>query len=604
MIITSKTLTGILLFMLGAHAVLAQTITTPYKIDQWQYRWGDSSEFSKGSGWRTCDLSYDIPGRSGDTVLWLRTQLPEGDWPDPTLYLYMVDHFFRVYIDGELVYTYSSKEMEESQKRRVNLWYIVPLKKNFSGQSLSIRIWSDHRIGAGEISIGSLRKIIDRIATADLDQVVLGSLFAILGLSAFGVSIGRKADRKLIIPFALLAVHFGLITLIQTEWLQSINWIGINYLDAASVFFLPATFCFFFEKIFGPGYRNLVRRLWQIHILYGIVSILISTWMRFPFEIPFFSLTVFTLLFVVGTALYSGYKGDRESRIFAFGVIAFVMFLIRDLMVALDIFSGWKLIHHWGALIFMVSVGVILERRFEEARRLLKVSQDELRKLAGHLQDVRESERTHIAREIHDELGQYLTGLKMDVSMATDQIREETVEPLRASLLRKLGSTSELIDKTVQSVRKIASDLRPIVLDNLGLLAAIEWQVEEFQNRTGILSECHLTTETSELDRDRSTGIFRILQESLTNVMRHSGATRVSVVFGKDTDSYFLEIKDNGSGIKAADLHKSKSFGVIGIKERALLLGGEATVHGEPGRGTTVSVTIPIAGNENQGVSS
>jgi signal transduction histidine kinase len=162
------------------------------------------------------------------------------------------------------------------------------------------------------------------------------------------------------------------------------------------------------------------------------------------------------------------------------------------------------------------------------------------------------------------------------------------------ALQNRLESISGLVDATIQSVRRIATDLRPIVLDNLGLLAAIEWQVEEFQTRTGITSECHLTTETSELDRDRSTGIFRILQESLTNVMRHSGANRVSVVFGKEAGHYFLEIKDNGCGIRSADLHKSKSFGVIGIKERALLLGGEASVSGQPGRGTTVSVSIPI----------
>lgn len=595
----------ILFTALAASGLHSQEQDAVQVIESWKYRWGDTAAASGSKNeWFDGELSYNIPGRDGDSILWLRTNLPPGNWKEPVLYLSKIDHYFQVYIDGEQVYKYTREEMEASGKKRIHLWYTIPLKKNFEGKTLELRIWSDHRIGVMEVLIGDNRKIIDRIATTDLDQLILGSLFAILGLTAFGIAVVRKTDRKLIIPFALLSSHFGLITLMQTEGVQGIEWAGITYLDAISVFLLPATFCYFFEKAFGAGYRRLVRRLWQVHLAYGVTVILLATWVRLPYEIPFFLLTVLTLLFVVGTALQSGFKGDKEARIFTIGVIVFVLFLIRDVLVGLDLVPGWKLIHHWGAFVFIGSVGVILERRFEDARRLLRVSREELRKLAGHLQDVRESERAHIAREIHDELGQYLTGLKMDVAIATDQIKEQTDGLLREALLRKLGSTSELIDKTVQSVRKIASDLRPIVLDNLGLLAAIEWQVEEFQSRTGIISECHLTADAPDLGRDRSTGVFRILQESLTNVLRHSGASRVTVEFGKDAGSYFMEIKDNGSGIRASDLHKSKSFGVIGIKERALLLGGEARVTGEPGQGTTVSVTIPINHSENKGASS
>ena len=133
------------------------------------------------------------------------------------------------------------------------------------------------------------------------------------------------------------------------------------------------------------------------------------------------------------------------------------------------------------------------------------------------------------------------------------------------------------------------------VLDSLGLLAAIEWQAEEFQRRTGIRCECFLIAGESKLDRDCATAVFRILQESLTNVMRHAGATRVTITLEQEADHYRMEIKDDGKGMQASDLEKANSFGVLGMKERAHLFGGSVSIHGEPGKGTTVVVQIPCA---------
>jgi signal transduction histidine kinase len=241
----------------------------------------------------------------------------------------------------------------------------------------------------------------------------------------------------------------------------------------------------------------------------------------------------------------------------------------------------------------IVSLHARAER--DRAEKELKSSQEQLRNLAAHLQSVREDERTHLAREIHDELGQYLTGLKMDVAALEELIKQQDTKTARTSLLRKVHAMSQLLDTTVQSVRKIASELRPAVLDSLGLLAAIEWQAEEFQNRSGIRCECFLTAEEVKLDRDGTTAVFRILQESLTNVMRHANANRVTITFAQETDHYLMEIKDDGEGIQAEDLDKSSTLGVLGMKERAHLLGGSVSIHGDPGKGTTVVVEIPFA---------
>jgi PAS domain S-box-containing protein len=229
------------------------------------------------------------------------------------------------------------------------------------------------------------------------------------------------------------------------------------------------------------------------------------------------------------------------------------------------------------------------------AEKELQFSKEELRSLAAHLQVAREEERTFIAREIHDELGQYLTGLKMDISFLEDLINERLPKEDKELLMERVNSMSSLLDTTVKSVRKIASELRPVILDSMGLLAAIEWLAEDFSSRCGIGCECFITVQELSLPRDKATAVFRILQESLTNVMRHAQAKRVTVSFIEDEGSYLMEIKDDGRGISEEDLKKSKSFGLLGMKERAMLFGGAVDIESTPGKGTTVSVTIPVS---------
>jgi signal transduction histidine kinase len=150
-----------------------------------------------------------------------------------------------------------------------------------------------------------------------------------------------------------------------------------------------------------------------------------------------------------------------------------------------------------------------------------------------------------------------------------------------------------LVDQTIQSVRKIASELRPAVLDALGLVAAVEWAAEEFEGRTGIKCRLDLPQEDLVIDQERATALFRICQETLTNVVRHAGATEVRVRLAKEEGSLTLRIRDNGKGIDAEQLSSSRSLGILGMRERALLLGGELDISGAPGKGTTVRVRIP-----------
>ncbi len=229
-----------------------------------------------------------------------------------------------------------------------------------------------------------------------------------------------------------------------------------------------------------------------------------------------------------------------------------------------------------------VAVFVELHRKSER----LKESEDKLRRLAAHLISVREEERAHIAREIHDELGQVLTGLKMEVTWLAKRLRDKP-------LIEKTDSMCKLIDTTVQTVRKIATGLRPEMLDDMGLIAAVGWQAKEFQKRTGIRCRAKLPPEVK-FDMDISTTMFRIFQEILTNVARHSRATRVDIELIVSEERVGLEVTDNGVGIADSDLNGKKSLGLLGMHERALLFGGEVRVTGTPGHGTRVSVSIPV----------
>ena len=229
----------------------------------------------------------------------------------------------------------------------------------------------------------------------------------------------------------------------------------------------------------------------------------------------------------------------------------------------------------------------ITERK--QAEEKLKRTSKLLRELATHLQSVREEERTMIAQEIHDELGQVLTALKIQISLLANKLNKN-----QQALKEKINSLSDMIDASVESVQKISSKLRPGILDELGLIAAIEWQAEDFEKLTNI--KCSLSLPKAEivLEKNKSTAIFRIFQEALTNIARHSQATKTSISLFNHQSNIYLEILDNGKGITQEQIRDFKSLGIHGMEERAMVFGGQVYIEGIAGKGTTVKVEIPI----------
>ena len=222
---------------------------------------------------------------------------------------------------------------------------------------------------------------------------------------------------------------------------------------------------------------------------------------------------------------------------------------------------------------------------------------NDMQKFNLSLQRAHEAERTKIAREIHDELGQVLTALKMDVILLSEDIKDGN-KNLPNQIVIELDSIAKMIDSSIISVRNIATELRPDILDHLGLIAAIKWQLEEFQKRNRIKSTFYSETDFIELDKNKSTAAFRIFQELLTNILRHADANEVNVYILKEADTFVLQVNDNGKGINEDEINNLNSIGIIGMRERTDFIGGTFNITTRENKGTKVILKIPITNDK------
>jgi two-component system sensor histidine kinase UhpB len=237
----------------------------------------------------------------------------------------------------------------------------------------------------------------------------------------------------------------------------------------------------------------------------------------------------------------------------------------------------------------MVHVAAIrdISSRVQTEENLVELNQ-KLRALSGHLQSVQEQERLAISRDIHDDVGQSLTVLKLDLTWL-----EQNLAPVENDIAVRMKAMRVTIDQISAIVQRIAANLRPPLLDNQGLSAAIEWHVNEFSRRSGIECFIMLNEDSDSIDEETATTVMRIVQESLTNIVRHAFATEVGISLCQRDGNLILEISDNGCGITREQIDNLNSFGLLGMQERAKLCKGEFKISGTPGCGTILQLTIP-----------
>src|SRR6266850_1035797 len=234
----------------------------------------------------------------------------------------------------------------------------------------------------------------------------------------------------------------------------------------------------------------------------------------------------------------------------------------------------------------------------KRAEEKLKATSEQMRALSARVQATREEEGARIAREIHDELGSALTSLKWGLD-EIDSILSTTATKADANTLRrKIAVLTTLVEGTVNTVRRISSELRPSILDDKGLVAALEWEAQKFEARTGITCHVDALIRDVHLTLEQSTAVFRIFQEALTNVIRHSYATTVNIPVKEQKGEFVLQVEDNGKGLKDAEVSETESLGLLGMRERVHLIGGDVSITSAEGEGTVVAVHVPIAVRE------
>jgi signal transduction histidine kinase len=360
--------------------------------------------------------------------------------------------------------------------------------------------------------------------------------------------------------------------------------------------------------------RKLPR--WVLVILGVIVVLLLGlvdylTGPEIAFSL-FYLLPVFVITWLVG----------RTAGVWI-SIASAATWLVADLQSAVP--NSSAIIHYWngsvrlGGFLIVVYLLSAWKKNKEDKERALKdqmsvlademaertraeeairVSNEQLRQLAASIEAAREEERISLAREIHDVLGQALTGLKIDLSWLESRVPQAEI-----GLRKKIEEMKESDDLMLKAVRKISTQLRPAVLDHFGLVAALKWQTQEFQEYTGIRCSFTSNVEDVELDENRTTAVFRIYLEVLTNVARHASATELVVCLKQEDSTLTLKVADNGRGISEGEISNPASLGLLGMRERAHLLGGSVELHGSPRKGTRVTLRMPMnemAGNHDQ----
>ena len=256
-------------------------------------------------------------------------------------------------------------------------------------------------------------------------------------------------------------------------------------------------------------------------------------------------------------------------------------------------FWDWELFPMSGEGMAGLVLILVDRTRRHRARKELEDSREELRKLASHLQELREEERKFISREIHDELGGLLTALKMEISLLG-----RADSPLKGACLDSYDSALGLVDQSISMVQRITSNLRPRILDDFGLVPAMEWHMKDYEKRSGISCALKAGARNLMMEKNRAAAVFRIFQEALTNVARHAKATTVTVSLRRTGQRLRMKVADNGIGITESQVVARSSYGIMGIRERVQSLGGQVSIHGVTGKGTSLELEIPLLGEE------
>ncbi len=609
-----------------------------YLIDlegNWLYKIGNSPVEKNGkpewllseindTSWRRIDSPIKIKRLAEIKDIWIKKKLPDIKSHGQSLYLSYVINVFEVYLGEKSIYhnvdiSSSGKELPQGWT-----WYIIDLPDDYAGKVLTLHIRSSAGYAGikGVIQMGSGKDFIYSIIDQNLIKSILGFIFIVAGLVCLllFISLGELLNN---IGFIIAQISMGIWTLTESALTQLvINAPTVLYYTYhISLYSAVIGFTLFVETLVAEKYKSAMRRLWKLQITYALIVSVYDVFIQPEHQMlmtPFFIFICISIVFFFWTGYRSMRVINSDKRMLLIAVAIYASFgLIEVLWYFHNIlFNSWAsidthLIHYGGFFFFgfltwnIISTYVKVNRQLiasqneaiknqHIAHQAMKNEQEVKEKFTRNLLTSQEDERKRIAGELHDSLGQELLIIKNRALLGTGENCNE--EGMR----NHLNEISNLSAQAINEVRQITYNLRPFQLDRLGLTKALQSLVTRAESSSEIKFKMFMDNIDNLFQKDLEINIYRIMQEGINNVIKHSGASSVVIMVSKDNTEVCLSVEDDGKGFNAGENNRSEKsgFGLSGINERASILGGKITIDTSPGKGTVLRIIIPVIKTE------
>ncbi len=583
----------------------------------WQYRFGKSprgedgslqwlSDSSYSSGWTSINSLDEIPRNMEGRTLWLRTKLPDSAVTNPAVFIKNVMQVVQVYVEGELVYQYGNFDPNDKTIPLGYIVHLVPLPKDFRNKTLTLRIYSSIKsLGFYQFPVlGSFFNIIKGMFTNSIDKLIFTSLYLMCGFILL-LSFPFTKQKKLFLGLSVTLLSIGLWTGSNIRLLQIIfPYPYLFYVvDNISVFSFAIGPFYILEQIIDDKYKKIVGWLWQVNVLYLIISIIIEFLPGFDFWMIFnYYLIVFVVIAVVGiyVMVLSVRKGNYQTRLILIGFIFMSFCGILEILVYYNSHGTYSpAVIQFGSLALVIMLSLVLIYEFKTTRQQKELAQHlaleavnkekETRRIfTQRLITAQEDERKRISFELHDAVGQDLLVIKNMTRLVQKNVNDlKSAEDF-------LNDISHAADNSIKDIRDISRTLHPYQLSKLGLTAALKSLILKVENSTEINVNTNIDNVDNAFEQSQEIHIFRILQECLNNVIKHSGAANIEINIKRAPSEVIVTVTDDGRGFEILKNEDSTKYGIgiTGIKERVQILDGSLEITSKINEGTEVKVSI------------
>lgn len=601
-------------------------------LEVWEYHRGDMLKDSSGkyvfpdseaSEWIASNKGSLIPAEETGGTAWFRTKLPELKSLCPAVFVNRAQQVMTVYLDGREIYSNSGFLQNSGSPDALSFrWYLIRLPQDYSGKYLYFRFYSESKkIGMSTpVSLGSADAFLYRIVSENSDIMFIGGVIILTGIIMMTIFIFFKRTR-FFLALTVFSYATGVFICINNPYINLLtgNLDLLNFLNSFSLFLQPVLFMVV-EELVIDRYKKILGIMWKIHVGYILLTLVLTP---FPgitivdLEDPFLIMLIFNSNFSIFTLFKSISRERIEAVILLSGTIIFSFMGTAEILLYYfnfysDTWYTTTYIFHWGAFIFIICLVVLTGYRYlkdvkeKESIQLQVVQQQKLALDAMHrekklqeefthqLMQSQDNERKRIAMELHDAIGQDLLIIK---NMALLSLKHNNGSSSKDT--ECINDISETASNVIEHVRNMSRNLHPYQLENLGLSDALEAIINRVENSSEISFRYEIDDINGLFSRENEVHIYRILQESINNIIKHSGSDSAEVKIVRDVNVIKMMIKDNGRGFKAAGVKETLTgtrfgFGITGIHERVGILGGEIKIISGAVKGTTLDISIPF----------